>query len=160
MAQAERQVQVRTNPLPAGRYWIDVFGVENVKDFGAWVTEMAGAVRTEQVEENPEADPPSLFAIFVVPDGRSPFMPFEKFGFPTTAPASVKSKDDTEHGPDDEDESSDFGKAVKVLAVVGVALAATVGVYLLVAWTEGKKARLLAEGPVSGTRVREKQEAA
>lgn len=146
--------QVRENPLPPGRYFIDVFGKENVDDFGAWVTEMAGAVKLETSQEDRDAEPPALFAIFTVPEGRSPFMPFEKFGFPTTAPASVKSKEDTESKDPDDEEDGDFSKAVKVLTFVGVALAATVGIVLLSSWLEGRK-RVLEVGPVSGTREKE-----
>jgi len=146
----------RRNPIPPGRYWIDVVGKENIADFGAWILEMQGAVRLVTSQEETEADPPTLWALFEVPEGRSPFIDQQKFGFPTTAPEGVSSREDTEVGPeDDDDAASDIGKAVKVLSVVGVVLAATIGIYLLTAWTEGKRRQLEGEGPVSGTREKE-----
>jgi hypothetical protein len=145
----------RRNPIPPGRYWIDVIGKENIDDFGAWIIEMQGAVRLVTSTEDTESEPPQLWALFEVPEGRSPFLDQQKFGFPTTAPEGVKNKEDTEQGGDDDDDGAgDVSKAIKILAVVGVALAATVGLVLLTAWTEGKKRQLEGTGPASGTRVK------
>jgi len=155
----ERMKLERRNPIPPGRYWIDVIGKENIDDFGAWIVEMQGAVRLVNSTEDRESEPPQLWALFEVPEGRSPFIDQIKFGFPTTAPEGVNNKEDTEVGPSDEDEPGDLSKAIKVLAFVGAALAATVGIVLLTAWTEGKKRQLQGTGPASGTRVRESEAA-
>jgi len=87
--------QREVSPIPPGRYWIWVTGGQNMRDFDQWVREMEGAIRIETVELDQETgDKPAQFIIFNVPQGRSPFLNAEQFGFPTTAPPHVKSSQD------------------------------------------------------------------
>lgn len=96
MADVVREV----SPLAPGRYWLDLTN-EAREDFLAWVKEMAGAVRVESTEESTTDEPPSLFVIFVVPQGRDPFLPAERLGFPHVAPPNVKFRRDTLSRPDE-----------------------------------------------------------
>jgi hypothetical protein len=161
MATRERIRIERKQPLPPGRYWIDIIGQENINAWGEYLKLQRGSVRQLTVEEDRNADPPTLWTLFEVPvEGRLPGQPIfdqRRFGFPNTAPEGVSSKQDTESGPGDEDEESDITKAVKVLALVGVALGVTVGVFLIASWVDSKRKQLAAGGPVSGTRERERE---
>lgn len=87
------------SPLAPGRYWLDLVN-EARGDFLEWVKEMAGAVRVESTEED-AGDAPSLFVIFIVPDGREPFLPADRLGFPHKAPPNVKFRRDTLSRPDE-----------------------------------------------------------
>lgn len=91
-----RQVR-EVSPLPPGRYWLMVNGPANIHDFDQWVRDMAGSVRVES-SEGGAGD--RLFVIFNVPQGRFPFLNAAQFGFPNTAPASVKSSQDVEQVPE------------------------------------------------------------
>ena len=88
------------SPLAPGRYWLDLTG-EASDDFTEWVRDMAGAVRVESTEEDVQSEPPSLFVIIVVPEGREPFLPAERLGFPHTAPPNIKFRRDVTQRPDE-----------------------------------------------------------
>jgi hypothetical protein len=91
--------QQDVSPIPPGRYWINVLGVDNMRDFKDWVRDMQGGVQVEAASLDQEADPPVEFVIFHVPEGRSPFLNAYKFGFPNFAPASVTQSSDVEQSP-------------------------------------------------------------
>lgn len=91
--------QREVSPIPPGRYWITVLGRDNMADFDAWIRDMHGAVRIEASSLDQEANPPVQFVIFNVPEGRMPFLNPHQFGFPSFAPAEVKSVQDVEQSP-------------------------------------------------------------
>lgn len=130
--------QVReVSPIPPGRYWILVTGAANVHDFDTWVRDMAGAVKVETSETAPEAR--SVFVIFRVPEGRSPFLSAPQFGFPNNAPPEVHSADDVESVPDI---SSPTGPNLSDLALpVGGGLALVVILLLLSGALQGSSSR-------------------
>lgn len=89
---------MRQNPLPAGRYWIDVFG-DNRDKMSSWVTTQVGAVKVQDTESFDETSdfPARDFYIFQVV---SP-APWDAvtFGYPTLADSAVQSSDDTVQKP-------------------------------------------------------------
>lgn len=89
---------MRQNPLPAGRYWIDTFG--DVRDkMVSWVNAQGAAVQVEDTESfDATSDFPTRdFYIFRV---KTPVAwDAVTFGYPTVAPAGVKSSDDTVQKP-------------------------------------------------------------
>lgn len=91
-------VLMRQNPLPVGRYWIDVFGDNRDKMF-AWANANSAAIKTEDTESfDATSDFPARdFYIFSV---LAP-VPWDgvTFGYPTVADSSVKSSDDTVQKP-------------------------------------------------------------
>ena len=120
----------RRNPLPVGRYWIDV-STDPVAT-GTWLGFLDAAKGFVHVE-NTESDPDFAFSIFtttkelVWPSG---------IGQPTIAPASVKSRADTITRPDYEPDVTDqIPTARKILAGAGnvvTLLVVGIGVVLLV----------------------------
>lgn len=89
---------MRTNPLPVGRYWLDVFG-DNRDKMASWVTSGGSSVQvqdTESFDEN-SGGPARDFYIFKV------LAPLAwdavTFGYPTVADSSVNSSDDTVQKP-------------------------------------------------------------
>lgn len=130
--------EVRTNPLPPGRYWIDVAdkpsGANGVDDFDAWVRANAGKVHFESSSEHPPQGgvPRRLFAIFTV--SAPVFFPAANFGFPSFAPASVRTEEDTIQAPPDPADPlsnlslptfADIGALLPVLLVAVVLIAAS-----------------------------------
>lgn len=90
---------MRDNPLPIGRYWIDVFG-DNRDKLALWFRQnrdTVDALTTESFDKNP-GGPARDFYIFRV---KAPTT-FEAvtFGFPTVAGSNVQSSDDTVQRPD------------------------------------------------------------
>lgn len=92
--------------IPPGRYWLDSFAdAKNTrKQFLDWLKSKP-EVKQETSQEDADSDPPHLFSIFVVPAGVSNFglagvlFPTKALGFPTVAPPSVTSSDDTVQRP-------------------------------------------------------------
>jgi hypothetical protein len=91
--------QREVSPIPPGRYWITVLGRANMADFDQWLRDMNGAARVEASSLDQQANPPAQFVIFNVPPGRMPFLNALQFGFPSFAPAEVKSVQDVEQSP-------------------------------------------------------------
>ena len=83
------------SPIPPGRYWICILGTDKQREFDAWVADMRGAIQIEATSLNDEV-PSTEFVIFVVPEGRSPFLDSWTFGFPNTAPPEITSLEDVE----------------------------------------------------------------
>ena len=92
----------RENPLPVGRYWIDVF------DDGArfeladrWFRDNAGAVKVDETEtfEANAGGPARVFRIFRVVNPMTVRWPATELGFPTVAGADVKGSGDTVQRP-------------------------------------------------------------
>lgn len=102
----------RRNPLPAGRYWIDVVSAKQ-DEFTGYLAAMGDRVHVEATE----AGEP-LWFLFQVKTP-IPWFPIN-FGFPTIAPASIKSKADTVSRPDlPKDGADQIDDAVKGLAGSG-----------------------------------------
>lgn len=96
---------VRTNPLPAGRYWLDVFTpspsghADSEVVFDRWLVENFGrvVVRTTETFAGP---PLRNWYLFEVLAGATPTpFPFTALGFPTKAGANVTSSGDTVQRP-------------------------------------------------------------
>lgn len=90
---------VKTEPLPIGRYWIDIFGTDDVQTFTKWHAfnaEFVKIEKTEHYEANAESGAPEGgdFVIFNVSQpvawGLAP-----EIGWPSTAGTEVQSAKDT-----------------------------------------------------------------
>ncbi len=103
-------LEKNTNPLPDGRYWVDVFDPHR-EAFNGWLADNKDSVRVENTESDESSNPAQSFYLFSVknhvqvPGGTSTiFVPVnwdaKTFGFPTIAPPNVKSKADTVQKPD------------------------------------------------------------
>lgn len=136
----------RTNPLPAGRYWVDVFQPD-ADAFGAWLSSNKATVHvvsTEHFERN-ASGPPRDWYLFQV---MAP-TPWQGPGFPTIADATVTSSSDTATRPDPTpdtlstaaDAASDFTaaarRAASALPTVGL-VAIGLGLVLLIARSGGR----------------------
>ena len=144
------KLQRETNPLPPGRYWIDVadFPAGQIADFQKWASESGSLVTIETTEEHPRDEaggiPPRAFFIFRVSPPGAFFDP-KQFGFPTIADAGVKSEDDTAQVPDDD---ATGPSALKVALVVGgVALVLGAVVYFT---TKRAAPTVVLQGPGPG----------
>lgn len=136
-------LQRKVSPIPPGRYWMNVIGSENIRDFSAWVTDMGGGVVVETTSvDNTEtplesvlsggSSPTRLFVIFNVPEGKSPFLDARTFGFPSLAPKEIQNEQDTGSRPEPQDPLGDLIRVAKGVGIlVGVALA--VGIVVNVA---------------------------
>lgn len=131
----------RHNPLPAGRYWVDVFAPD-ASAFIAWLRANKNAVHVTTTESFPEngGGPARDWYLF---DVTTP-VPWSGPGFPTVAGPEIKTAEDTAQRPDPEkdptDKLDDWIKndmsavlsTIKV-AVIGAAVVGTIvlGVSLL-----------------------------
>jgi hypothetical protein len=111
------------NPLPAGRYWIDVS--KEPVPFGTWQGFLSAFPESIHVD-NTEEDDEFAFSIFTTT--KSLVWP-EGIGYPTIAGSSIKSRADTVQRPDPEPDLTDqlptvkqlvsgVGDTVKLVAVV------------------------------------------
>lgn len=91
----------RRNPLPAGRYWLDVANAK-APIFDGWLEAFKASARVE----NTEASPETQFYIFSTTAPLVWLGPV--LGFPTIAPASIRSKADTVQRPDAPDPFAGF----------------------------------------------------
>lgn len=96
----------RANPLPAGRYWIDVFG-DNRDKLARWFSTNRDTVDAQETESfDATSDFPARdFYIFKV-TAPTPWDAVT-FGFPTVAPATVTSSADTVQRPPPEKSGAD-----------------------------------------------------
>jgi hypothetical protein len=153
-------LQRKTEPMPEGRYWIDLFeplavGRPDARaSFDRWTSGPAkGKVRVETIEEFPrDGDTKARrFVIFRVLEPVGGF-PSKDVGFPEIIKlgkeqppiekSPVKTSEDTVHDQSDEEEEPGAGsQTVKVLVVVGVAVGAVIGGSLLWMWLEGRATR-------------------
>jgi hypothetical protein len=118
----------RRNPLPAGRYWLDVFGEQRAK-FTAWRLLNGKAVRVLATESH-DTDPPRDWVRF---DTTAP-VPWEAaFGFPTIVPAGadVTTSGQTVQRPDPEPEFLDTIDAKKLEGTVFTTAGIVVGLGIL-----------------------------
>jgi hypothetical protein len=140
MSIAALGVLMRTNPLPAGRYWLDVFG-DNRDKMSTWLKTNAASLQVEDTEsfEATTDFPARDFYIFSV---KSP-APWDAvtFGYPTVADSSVKSSNDTVQKPQVESSTQilqsaadtvtkiAFWSAVAIAGVLVLKTADTLGVF-------------------------------
>lgn len=96
---------------------------------------MSGAVRVVSTELDRSGPKPVLFVVFVVPEGRAPFLNALQFGFPEFAAPDVTSRSQVEQSPPVKDpvqratelvdkaaEGVGFGAGLALLALVLFAL--------------------------------------
>jgi hypothetical protein len=113
----------RRNPLPVGRYWIDLFG-DKRQVFTDWQRQNRDTVKVRETEDHPDESPPHTFFIFEVlgPDASgqlgAPHFP-DELGFPNIATADIQSEQDTVSKPDVEQPS---GQAIATGSIVFGAL--------------------------------------
>lgn len=123
----------RTNPLPAGRYWVDVFAPQE-DAFQAWLQKNKAnvAVTTTETFDPIDGYPGRVWRLFEV----SAPVTWEGPGFPTIAGADVQTAADTVQRPDPQkdplDKLSDYGANVgttakAILWVVGGVVVLVVG---------------------------------
>lgn len=84
----------RQNPIPAGRYWVDVFANDS-DAFGAWISSNRPTVAVRTTEHF-DSDPSRDWYLFDV----SAPTPWHGPGFPTIAGPNVTSSTDTAQRPD------------------------------------------------------------
>jgi hypothetical protein len=115
--------QEQRNPLPAGRYWIEVSTEPTT--LGTWrgfLSAFKGFVRVETTESDPDFE----FSLFTT---SKPLVWPDGIGFPNVAPSSIKSRADTVKAPDHEPDLIDqiptpnelftgVGNALTLVAVV------------------------------------------
>ncbi len=142
--------QKQTQPLPVGRYWIDVSGEEKVAEFVAAMSAAsdAGIVVVEDIDQDPPANisfseallrraagdkmVPAVGALFRVTGAGSISIDATKYGFPTKAPDCLTSHAQTssaQRAQAEVDRRADenLGSAKTWLIVGGV----MVGLYLV-----------------------------
>lgn len=123
----------RRNPLPVGRYWVDVFdlvstapatkGQNEQTAFRAWLRRNAATVKVERTQSF-DTEPARDFYIFKVVAST----PWEGPGFPTIAPSGVQSSDDTVTKlPPEKDPLDKLGDALSVPSPSSFALILAVG---------------------------------
>lgn len=98
----------KQDPLPPGRYWIDVFG-DKVQLFDQWLNVNSTFVAVEQSEGVAASGdwPEGEWVLFRVHDVPVPWGMQTKLGWPTIADKNVKQKSDTAQRPP-EQSPSDF----------------------------------------------------
>ena len=126
----ETGVLERRNPLPAGRYWKDIFEAD-AEAFGEWLKDNHETVKV-RTTEHIDGDPPRDWLLFEV---TAPTM-WDGPGYPDIATANVHTSADTVQRPDPEKDPLDkldagdpLGiKAVVPWIVAGVAAVAAIAV--------------------------------
>lgn len=124
----------RTNPLPAGRYWVDVFAKDS-DTFGAWLSSNKATVKVRTTEHF-DSDPVRDWYLFEV----SVPTPWYGPGFPTIAGPNVTTSSDTAQRPDPppavttqiEQILASEQQTIKTAAWIGVAALVVVGGALVV----------------------------
>jgi len=143
-------MQKQTDPLPVGRYSLDVadFPEGHIDEWHGFVHANASKLKvTENEEHDAEGGVPKrLFTIFEVTE--PVFFPAQNFGFPTIAPANVKSESDTIQAPDD-DETTDPGARLRLALLVGGAVVVA-GVAIYFAVSSAARARVASQSPAPG----------
>lgn len=136
----------RRNPLPIGRYWIDIFDSGNAAWQG-WLASNASTVRVESTQDfdasgtsvlNTTA-PARRFIIFVT-TAPTPWPPNMGIGLPTIADSDVNQSDDTVVKPPPEkdpldklsDWGSDLGKTIGTTIAIAAAAVVAIGAFTLV----------------------------
>lgn len=92
---------VRTQPLPAGRYWIDVRGAQ-LDAWMAWIAANPGTVTVEHaqpVEVQPFDGPAIGITFFIFSTSRPLQFDQKTFGFPSSAGPDVHNAADTAQRP-------------------------------------------------------------
>lgn len=84
----------QTNPLPLGRYWLQVEKPQ-FEEWFEWLSDMGKSVKVTQTEEFPD----HLFTLFEVKSNAA-FFPAERFGFPNKADSNVKNESDVVQAPE------------------------------------------------------------
>lgn len=141
-------LQREVNPLPPGRYWLDVFEQPEGQTEEFLEFTRGGLVDVESTEEFPAdgTTPRRTFFLFRVKEPGAVFNA-EKFGFPNIAPDNIKSSADTALVP--EVDATPTGPALRVALVVGAAALVVAGVVYLIKRKAGPQV-VLVQGPALG----------
>jgi hypothetical protein len=91
----------RRNPLPAGRYYLDVFGPTHIAAFEAYLKSNASSITVENQQLTPasvlNAQPEVMFYLFTL---RAPVgWDQVTFGFPNIAGPNIRQQSDTNDVP-------------------------------------------------------------
>lgn len=113
---------MRQNPIPVGRYWIDVFA-KDMSRFQTWLGQNVSTVRTETTQHF-DTDPPRDWFLLNV-TAPTPALGWD---FLTVAGPGVQTSDDTVQKPPPEKEPEITDVIDKVAVTAGLLL----GGYLLV----------------------------
>jgi len=115
--------QERKNPLPPGRYWIDVFDPHR-RGFKDWLDKNASTISVEQTKEYETNTPLGTFYLFTTSEP----VQWEGPGFPTIADQGVQSQEDTAQRPPPEKEGLE--KLEEIVENTGsfLAMAAILGI--------------------------------
>lgn len=89
----------KADPLPPGRYWIDVFE-DKLAVFQAWFLTTPGVVMENQEKFEPEGTYPARTWYLFEVKKPAPWGLATKLGWPTIATADVRTSDDTVQKPD------------------------------------------------------------
>ncbi len=93
----------RENPLPAGQYWVDVFGL-NIPKADTWFRAFKDlgvhVDATQHFEDTDVARVRNWYKFTYTPIANIPVMWDTQLGFPTVADASITSSEDTVQRPD------------------------------------------------------------
>lgn len=123
----------KQDPLPPGRYWIDVFGDEHRVLFEAWVTLHDVHVETSEERAGDDNTPRSWFFLFTTTT-EVPWRMAPVLGWPTIADPGVQSSDDTSTAPEAKQAVQD--EAWSSFATAGLG---GIGIALLLLWLLGGK---------------------
>ena len=143
------------NPLPVGRYWVDVIDFDKIAEFDQWLQLREGEVIVERREKYP----PSVGGVPIKPPFIIPQFPSSteyqpprdwilfkvltpvtwlavEFGWPTIAPKSIQTSEDTVKKPNPNDILTEpfdnLPTGIKIgLVGGGVLLAAVIAAYVL-----------------------------
>lgn len=128
----------RTNPLPRGMYWIDIFrptAASSIRDgeptFLDWTEDNFGKVVVLKREVFPSvtATPTRIWYLFRVTAEPTDF-PFRELGFPTITGDPELSSDDVAHKPAPPTPGEVFDEIVDTAADIGKLLVLAALVYL------------------------------
>lgn len=128
----------RRNPLPAGRYWVDVFETQ-APAFRDWLFKYAPSVRVVTTEHFSDTSPTRDWYLFTV---TSP-TPWSGPGLPTIADPSVTTSEDTSQRPAPEPLPS-LTDAVQHVAMEALEVVAVISAVFVIA-------KLLKKGKSNGS---------
>ncbi len=88
----------RRDPIPAGRYWVDLVGKEAGISFDIW-RRMYPSISVEETEGDTTVDPFQAFVIFTLSKPTERWSKTPGLGYPNTAGPEIHSKADAYRVP-------------------------------------------------------------
>ncbi len=106
----------RSKLLPAGFYWVDVFGASRT-GFHQWLKDNAGQVKVRKTVSHDDVEPPREWYLFEVllP---AVWLPATEYGFPTKATAATEEGDTVQRPDPEKDPLDKIGDSVNAASVV------------------------------------------